>query len=163
MIEGSLPGVARRESTGFAAMVDPDVVLRKAQSIAHHVGRLRAKLPLDADTLDADESLRNDVCFDTLQAIQACIDLAVHACAHDALGVPDAPATAFALLARHGVIDAALARRLARASGLRNLVVHQYADLDSTRLAQGITEGLEDLDHFAAALRRYARGAFGPA
>lgn len=71
------------------AVVDRYVVLRKSETIEHHASRLRAKLPLRVAALDADESLLNDVCFDLLQAIQACIDLAVHACTHDSFGVPE--------------------------------------------------------------------------
>lgn len=138
-------------------MVDPDIVLRKAQAIEHHVARLRGKMPLDPAALAADESLRNDVCFDLIQAVQACIDLAVHACSHEALGVPDGPASAFALLAQAGLLDAPLATRLVRAAGLRNLVVHQYANVDTARLAGAIGDGLPDLDAFVCALRAHAR------
>src|SRR5688572_19818146 len=76
---------AAKRSVGGArrGMVDRDVVLRKCETIEHHASRLRAKQPLAAAALEADESLRNDVCFDLLQAVQACIDLAVHACTHD--------------------------------------------------------------------------------
>jgi uncharacterized protein YutE (UPF0331/DUF86 family) len=137
-------------------MVERDVALRKSEAIEHHAARLRAKLPLDPAALDADESLRNDVCFDLLQAIQACIDLAVHACTHEALGVPETPAAAFALLEKHGVIVAGLSARLARAAGLRNLIVHRYGDLDAKKLAQAIAGGLGDLQEFAAALRSRA-------
>src|SRR5688572_5829795 len=101
-------------------VVDRDVVLRKCEAIEHHASRLRAKQPLAAAALSADESLRNDVFFDLLQAIQACIDLAVHACAHESLGLPDTPAAAFALLEENRVISARLATRLAKAAGLRN-------------------------------------------
>lgn len=141
-------------------MVERDVVLRKSEAIEHHAARLRAKLPLDPAALDADESLRNDVCFDLLQAIQACIDLAVHACTHDSLGVPETPAAAFALLEKHGIIAAALSVRLARAAGLRNLIVHRYGDLDAAKLVQAIAGGLGDLEEFAGALRR--RGGLAP-
>ncbi|MGQ0652351.1 MAG: type VII toxin-antitoxin system HepT family RNase toxin [Betaproteobacteria bacterium] len=134
-------------------MVDRDVVLRKSEAIEHHGSRLRAKLPFEPARLQADESLRNDVCFDALQAIQACIDLAVHACSHDSLGVPDGPARAFALLGEHGIIPADLAARLSRAAGLRNLIVHRYTDLDMAKLASVIEAGLGDLDAFAARLR----------
>ncbi len=102
---------------------------------------------------------RNDVCFDLLQAIQACIDLAVHACTHESLGVPETPAAAFALLERHGVISTQLASRLAKATGLRNLIVHRYADILVPRLAEAITTGLGDLDEFATALQARAGGA----
>lgn len=140
-------------------MVDRDVLLRKSEAIEHHASRLRAKQPLRAAALDADESLLNDVCFDLLQAIQACIDLAVHACTHESLGVPETPAAAFALLEKHGVIGALLSGRLARAAGLRNLIVHRYGDLMSARLVEAIAAGLGDLDDFAAAMRAYAGGS----
>jgi uncharacterized protein YutE (UPF0331/DUF86 family) len=137
-------------------VVDRDVALRKSEAIEHHTGRLRAKLPLRAAALDADESLLNDVCFDLLQAIQACIDLAVHACTHESLGVPETPAAAFALLEKHGIVTATLSGRLARAAGLRNLIVHRYGDLVSAKLVEAIATGLADLDDFAAALRAHA-------
>lgn len=140
-------------------MVDRDVVLRKSEAIEHHASRLRRKLPLQAQALEADESLLNDVCFDLLQAVQACIDLAVHACSHEALGVPETPAAAFALLARQRLIPEQLAARLAKAAGLRNLIVHRYGDLAPEKLAQAVAAGLDDLDDFAAALRRL--GAVG--
>jgi uncharacterized protein YutE (UPF0331/DUF86 family) len=135
-------------------VVDRDVLLRKSEAIEHHASRLRAKLPLDAATLESDESLLNDVCFDALQAIQACIDLAVHACTHESLGAPESPAYAFALLARHRIIPAALAERLAKAAGLRNLLVHRYADLDASKLVEAVSSGLDDLDQFTVALRQ---------
>lgn len=137
-------------------MVDADVVLRKSEAIAHHVSRLRAKLPLQAAMLEADESLCNDVCFDLLQAIQACIDLAVHACTHESLGVPESPAVAFTLLARHRVIAEPMSFRLARAAGLRNLIVHRYADIVAPRLVEAIATGLGDLEDFSSALRAHA-------
>ena len=139
-------------------MVDRDVVLRKCEAIEHHVSRLRAKQPLAAAALAADESLRNDVLFDLLQAIQACIDLAVHACAHESLGLPDTPAAAFALLEGNRVISARLATQLAKAAGLRNLIVHRYADVVVSQLLEAIAAGLGDLDEFASAMQARAVG-----
>jgi hypothetical protein len=46
-------------------VVDRDVALRKSEAIEHHASRLRAKLPIEAASLDADESVLNDVCFAT--------------------------------------------------------------------------------------------------
>jgi uncharacterized protein YutE (UPF0331/DUF86 family) len=137
-------------------VVDRDVVLRKSETIEHHTSRLRAKLPLESAALEANESLLNDVCFDLLQAIQACIDLAVHACTHESLGVPESPASAFALLEKHRIIAAPLSGQLARAAGLRNIIVHRYADLKASKLIEAITAGLAELDDFAAALRAHA-------
>lgn len=139
-------------------MVDRDVVLRKCEAIEHHASRLRAKQPLAAAALRADESLRNDVCFDVLQAVQACIDLAVHACTHESLGVPETPAVAFGLLQRSSIISAKLAMNLGKAAGLRNLIVHRYADIDDERLIGAIQEGLADLDEFAGLMQGRSQG-----
>ena len=67
---------------------------------------------------------------------------------------------AFRALARDGVLDAALAERLAKAAGFRNVVVHAYAALDLHRIHAAATEGPADLRAFLAALRdRGGRGA----
>ncbi len=61
-----------------------------------------------------------------------------------------------AVLEKHGVVSAALAARLARAAGLRNLIVHRYGDVVAAKLVESIAAGLGDLDEFAAAIRRRA-------
>jgi hypothetical protein len=54
------------------------------------------------------------------QAVQLVIDLALSACSDLRLGTPASYADAFTRLASAGKLDAELARRLARAAGLRN-------------------------------------------
>lgn len=135
------------------AMVDRDVLRAKTERVLHHVARLRARAPLAPADLQTDEDLLNLVAMDLQQAVQACIDLAVHGCADDGLGLPTGPADAFARLARAGTIDAALATRLAGAAGLRNLIVHRYGDLDCARLAAVVQYDLGDLEGFVAAMR----------
>ena len=145
----------RGSADGWSArLVDADVLRRKTEQVLHHCARLDGRSTLVAAELGADEDLRNAVLMDLQQAIQACIDLAVHACVDDALGAPASSADAFALIARHGTIDDALARRLTGAAGLRNLIVHQYADIDLERIVRIIHDDLDDLRRFVAALRR---------
>ena len=56
---------------------------------------------------------------------------------------------AFAALAARGRIDLELAKRLGRAAGLRNLLVHDYVSVDLERLAQVVREDMGDLRAFA--------------
>lgn len=141
------PGGSRQR-----VMVDRDVLRGRTERVLHHVGRLRARGPLDPEVLVVDEDLLSLVTMDLQQAVQACIDLAVHACADDALGVPTGPADAFFRLARAGYFDDALAVRMAGAAGLRNLIVHRYGDLDCGRIAAIVRGDLGDLEAFVAAL-----------
>lgn len=134
-------------------MVDADILRAKSERIAHHCERLYRRRELTAQDLVANEDLRNTVLMDVQQAVQACIDLATHACADSRYGVPATAAEAFSTLARHNVIDGTLARRLSAASGLRNLIVHQYADIELELVLDVIRTDLDDLPAFARALR----------
>jgi len=135
-------------------MVDADILRRKAERVLHHCERLeRHPLPT-AKSLEADEDRRNAALMDLQQAIQGCIDLAAHVCVDEALGAPATPADAFALIARKGHIDESLMLRLAGAAGLRNLIVHQYTDIDTERIVRVIRNDLEDLRRFVAAFHR---------
>ena len=138
-----------------STVVDADVLRAKTERVLHHVGRLRRRGPLSGEHLRADEDLLSIVTMDLQQAVQACIDLAVHACADDDLGVPTGPGDAFSKLAQAGFFGTDLATRLAGAAGLRNLIVHRYGALDCGRIASVIRDDLVDLEAFAAALHEH--------
>jgi uncharacterized protein YutE (UPF0331/DUF86 family) len=134
-------------------MVDSDVLRAKTERVLHHVQRLRGRGPLQAAVIAADEDLLTLVAMDLQQAVQACIDLAVHACVDDELGVPGGPGDAFSRLARAGHVDEDLAVRLTGAAALRNLIVHRYGELEPARLVKIVRDDLGDLEAFVAAMR----------
>ena len=134
-------------------MVDADLLRRKTAQILHHVDRLRRRASLSVAALGADEDLYNAVLMDLQQGIQACVDLAIHACVDDSLGAPASAGDAFALLVRAGRIDAALGVKLTGAAALRNLIVHQYAEIDRAKILAVIRNDLVDLEMFAARIR----------
>jgi uncharacterized protein YutE (UPF0331/DUF86 family) len=80
-------------------------------------------------------------------AIEACVDVAHHLAASERWGAPDTNAAAFDLLARHGLVDGDPARRLAKAVGFRNVLVHRYAIVDDDRGVAALDE-LNDLARF---------------
>lgn len=89
-------------------------------------------------------------------AIQRCIDLANHVVASERLGVPSSNADVFIRLADHGLLDRALAERLASAAGFRNILVHQYDDVSDDLVLKNITDGRADLRAFAAVIATLA-------
>ena len=68
----------------------------------------------------------------------------------------------FLALAEHEVIDRELARKLVAASGLRNLIAHQYGAIDADRLHAIDTGSLEDLLGFTRVLAQRARSSDAP-
>lgn len=135
------------------SLVDADLLRRKTAQILHHVDRLRRRSSLSAAELGAEEDLYNAVLMDLQQGIQACVDLAIHACVDDSLGAPASAGEAFTLLQRDGRIDARLCVRLTGAAALRNLIVHRYAEIDLEKILAVIRDDLGDLELFAARMR----------
>ena len=89
-------------------------------------------------------------------AIQACIDVGAHLVSELGLPAPDDYGQIFESLGTAGRIDRDLAARLARAVGMRNLLVHEYLKIDLDKVWATLGE-LDDLRAFA----RFATGEAG--
>lgn len=88
-------------------------------------------------------------------AIQACIDIAAQLVSELSADAPADYAGVFRALADGGHLDAALADRLARAAGLRNVLVHMYLDIDDREVFAALGR-LDDLRAFAREAQRLA-------
>jgi len=139
-------------------VVDADVLVRRILSLNDALANLgRAGASSEASLL-ADPMLRAAVERWLQIAIEACIDMAYHAVAARGWTPPDGARSAFLSLAAHGLLDEALARRLGAASGMRNLLVHNYADVDLGRMAHVVAHDLDDLRRFAAIISQLLIG-----
>lgn len=91
-------------------------------------------------------------------AIQASIDVAAHVSAASAWPVAEGYAATFRVLGQRGVLDEPLAERLALAAGLRNLLVHDYLEIDPARLHASLDADLADLRAFVRAVVHWLAG-----
>jgi uncharacterized protein YutE (UPF0331/DUF86 family) len=117
------------------------------------VARIRSVLPASQEAFEADRTAREVVVLNLFVAVQACLDLAAHWLADEGWDVPQRYGEIFRALADHGVIPSSLALRLVSATGLRNLIAHQYGAVDWARI-HGIASSpdLDDFEAFCAAL-----------
>ena len=92
-------------------MPDRDVVLAKVATIRKCLDRIRDVTDLDPGKLEDID--RQDIFVLNLQrAVQACIDLASHAVAAEALGLPEKVRDNFSILREKGVVDPELASKM---------------------------------------------------
>ncbi len=82
-------------------------------------------------------------------AIQVCMDVANYLIGQLGLTAPDAPENVFQLLGREGVIDRELARRMAGMVRFRNILVHDYLEIDAHIVYGNLAEHLDDFDEFS--------------
>lgn len=144
-------------------MVDRDIVARRLLALNEALAHLERQRPLDGERLLKDALLRAGVERWLQVAIEACIDIAYHVVAEHGWTPPDAARTAFATLASHGMLDTDLARRLGLAAGMRNFLVHAYAEVDVALIARAANDDLGDLRAFGAVAARLMDDAASPA
>ena len=127
-----------------------DVMFNKAAVIERSLRRV-------LDIYRADPALADLMHIDALtlnveRACQAAIDLAIHVVAAKHLGMPQSQADAFRLLADAGEIDRSLSERMIGMCGFRNVLIHQYQDLEIDLLHQVASEHWQDLAALCQAL-----------
>ena len=123
--------------------VPDDVMFNKAAVIERSLRRV-------LDIYRADPDLADLMHVDALtlnveRACQAAIDLAMHVVASRHLGMPQSQADAFRLLADAGEMERKLSERMIGMCGFRNILIHQYQDLEVDLLHKVASEHWQDL------------------
>lgn len=126
-------------------MVDNAVIARKLAAIRDAVERIRQVLPDSVEVFLADRTAREIVVLNLFIGLQESISVATHWLADAGWDVPRSYGDAFVVLADRRILDPELASRLKAASGLRNLIAHQYGVVDMERVYALVSSDLEDL------------------
>jgi uncharacterized protein YutE (UPF0331/DUF86 family) len=139
--------------------VEPDVVRRKLLEINEAVSHLRAWLPVGVERLETDQQLRWAVERGLQVAAEALFDAGAHVLAAEFQEAVDEYRQIPKRLLARGVLSAATTERLKGLAGFRNVLVHEYADIDPNRLVTGL-DRLGDFDAFVSDVERWlqARG-----
>ena len=131
-------------------MVDEVRVSRLLRAARDDLASLQREARSPADRR-ADPLWLSGVKYLFITAIEACVDVAQHICASEGWGPPSTNAESLRVLAQHGVIDSALAPRMGRAVGFRNVLVHDYVDVDDAVVLARLAD-VSDLDDFTRAV-----------
>ncbi len=132
-------------------MVDPERLVAVLSRITARLAILDRYAAEEHEPLLADRVRMGDLKYTFQTAIEACIDAAQHVVADHGLRVPSSNADAFRSLAAAGLIHAGLATVLAGAVGFRNVLVHDYAEVDDRRVVAHL-QHLAELRRFVAAM-----------
>lgn len=136
-------------------MVDPESVGRRLQRLGELLSALETIRAAGDQTYLTDMQARLAAERALQLAIQACIDIAAHLVAELGLRTPEDYRDTFRGLADADLLDKDLAQRLGDAAGMRNILVHEYLEIDPRQVWAAL-ERLDDLRAFADAARRAA-------
>ena len=90
--------------------------------------------------------------FNLQMALQNCIDLAAHIISDEELGIVGSTNEMFYMLEKSGYIERGLSENMVAAVGFRNLIVHEYGQIDLKQVYHIAHHNIDDLEHFVKAI-----------
>ena len=131
-----------------------DVLLNKAAAIERAVRRVREEHAGDDHNLLDNQTRQDAIILNLQRACESSIDAAMHLVRIHRLGIPQQTREAFDLLEAAHLVDAALADRLRKMVGFRNVAVHDYQKLNLEIVRRIVVDHLDDFLAFARVLLR---------
>lgn len=132
--------------------MDREVIEQKLESLRRCVQRIQAKCPAQADALVADFDLQDILSLNLSRAVQLSVDIGAHIVAGLDVPPPGTMGQTFDLLADQGVLGRALADRLKKAVGFRNIAVHNYEVINWHIVHSIAKDQLDEFSEFAKAV-----------
>ena len=133
-------------------MVDRDLIIAKAASVKKHLARLEAKRETNLEAFIKDIDRQDIVLFNLQMAIQNCVDIAAHIVGEEGFGLPGSTNELFYLLETNGYLPPEITEKMTRAIGFRDLMVHEYAKIDTEQIYLIAHEHLDDLNDYLVSI-----------
>jgi uncharacterized protein YutE (UPF0331/DUF86 family) len=134
--------------------VNKDKVEMLVGQIGEAVALLEQYRNADSDKLVSEKEKLGNIKYQFVVAAEACIDLCNHIAAKGLFEAPESYSKCFDALAKHGVIGAELAAKMADLARFRNLLVHLYWKVDDREVVQNLHK-IGVLREFASAIAAY--------
>ena len=132
--------------------MDKDVINRKLESLRRCIARITSKLPITRDELRSNYDLQDIIALNLERAVQTCVDIAAHVISQTEIPPPSTMAEGFARLAELQILPLQLAESLQKAVAFRNILVHNYTDINWDIVTDMVTHRLTDFVQFAQAI-----------
>lgn len=133
-------------------MVDKTLVLRKVAELERYLEQVREFAEITLAAYKSDWKTQRVVERTLQMMIEACVDIANHMISDRGMRTPASYADAFKVLAENSVIDSELLVTMERMAKFRNVVVHQYEEVDAEIVIGILRKRLPDLERYIAAI-----------
>lgn len=142
---------------GDSAVVDREVIESRLRMLEEAVSVLTPLKSTELDAVRASIEKRYVLEHAVQRALQAVLDIGSHILAEEGVAVDDYRQI-IERLGERKVLPPEFARRIVGMASLRNLLVHQYGEIDHALLLAIVRDRLADFEEFAAAIREYIGG-----
>jgi len=133
-------------------LIDKDVILNKANKVDYHLRRIKEKRVVSLEEFLADLDCQESILFNLQMAVQNCIDMAAHIISEEELGIAGSTDEMFYILQENRYLSPELTENMVAAVGFRNLVVHEYGNIDLRQVYQIAHQEIDDMERFLKAI-----------
>lgn len=137
---------------------EADRIVAKLGQLRTYLGYLEGYRGRGLDELRRDHTLRGAIERYLQLAAEAVLDVCDMVIVKDGLKRPEEYRQAIIILGESGVLPVAFAERLAPLAGFRNILVHEYAEVDLAQVHRHLRQDLPDLDRFVREIQNHLRG-----
>lgn len=136
-------------------VLDKSVIIARLARLDEYVSRLKRFENLGLEDYLNDYDLQAIVERNLQLSIQVCIDIANYVIARKKLTFPAEQENIFTMLGREGILPQKLAGRIKGMVNFRNILVHDYTEIDSEKVYIILKQGLIDFSDFARAIIKF--------
>lgn len=136
------------------ATLNTKIIKNKILEIQDHITRIN-HMEFTLEEINSNKDIQDLISHRLHIAVETAIDIAAHIVSSLGVFQKEESKDFFEELARQKVITARLARNMGKACGLRNLIVHQYGQVDFSKLFYYYKDDLKDLEEFNKQICQY--------
>jgi uncharacterized protein YutE (UPF0331/DUF86 family) len=137
-------------------LASPDVMRKRLRLMEGYLKKLhRIQNSVDRDAFLKDTDRQDIVDRNLHLAIESALDIGQHIIAGSGWEPAEEYADVFEILERHGIISKGLLSRVQGMAGFRNLLVHEYAEIDHGQVFDVLKNNLAGLQELARVYEKY--------
>lgn len=138
-------------------MVDKTLILKKLSNVEEYLKQIKEFSDISAKDYEASWKIQRIV-ERTLQImIESCLDVAGHIISDAGFRVPETYVDMFRILTENGILKEKQLPALEKMARFRNIVVHDYAKIDSEIVIGILQRNLVDFEKFNQAIIDYLK------
>lgn len=137
-------------------MVDRDIIIAKIANVQKSLNRLEEKQGIDVADFLKERDMQDIVLLNLQAAIQGCVDIASHIISDSGWSIPGSMAGLFDILYEKKAISEKTRDIMRPMVGFRNLIVHEYTELDMSIVYDIFSEKKGDFNLFLKEISLFA-------
>lgn len=139
-------------------MVDRNLILRKITELGIYLSQVREFSDITLQDYKADWKIQRIVERTLQMMIETCADIANHIISDTNARPPVTYADTFNVLLENGIISSELFGTMEKMVKFRNIIVHQYEEVDAEIVVVILQKHLTDFEKFKETVLGYLRG-----